>query len=89
MGLPDGFQERLNPIHYSGLTLYCASRYDQICFKLYASVDQGPDSKHFEDLRRLLPTKKELESAAEWCKTHDVSQHFSMDLAEAMRQLGG
>src|SRR5262245_56721687 len=38
MGLPEGFQDRLNPIYFGGLTLYCASRFDQICFKLYASV---------------------------------------------------
>lgn len=49
MGLPEGFQDRLESINYGGLTLYCASRFDQICFKLYASVDQGPDSKHFQD----------------------------------------
>ncbi len=73
MGLPEGFQDRLNPIYFGGLTLYCASRFDQICFKLYASVDQGPYSKHFEDLKLLKPTQQELEKAGIWCKTHDVS----------------
>ena len=88
MGLPEGFQDRLDPIYYGGLTLYCASRFDQICFKLYASVDQGPDSKHFEDLKRFQPTKEELNKAGIWCKTHDVSEEFAKNLAEAMRQLG-
>lgn len=88
MGLPEGFQDRLDPIYYSGLTLYCGSRFDQICFKLYASVYQGPDSKHFEDLKRLQPTQEELDKAGIWCKTHDVSQEFSIHLAEALRQLG-
>lgn len=88
MGLPEGFQDRLDPIYFGGLTLYCASRFDQICFKLYASVDQGPNSKHFEDLKRLHPTKKELEKAGIWCKTHDVSEEFARSLEEALRQLG-
>ncbi len=56
-GLPDGFEERLVSRNYHGLTVHFASRLDQICFKLYAAVDQGPVSKHFADLKRLDPTK--------------------------------
>ena len=90
MGLPEGFQDRLDPLHFGGLTLYCASRFDQICFKLYASVDQGPNSKHFEDLKRLQPNQAELKKAANWCKTHDVSEEFAGCLAAALHQeLGG
>jgi hypothetical protein len=89
MGLPLGFQERLVPLHFGGLTLYCASRFDQICFKLYASVDQGPDSKHFDDLKQLLPSKKELNEAAAWCQTHDASEEFAKCLKEALNSLEG
>jgi len=88
MGLPEGFQKRLEPIHFGGLTLFCARRFDQICFKLYASVDQGPGSKHFEDLKRLHLTSEELLKAGFWCKTHDVSEEFARSLAEALLQLG-
>lgn len=88
MGLPEGFQDRLDPLHFGGLTLYCASRFDQICFKLYASIDQGPTSKHFDDLKRLQPTREELEKAGNWCKTHDVSEEFAQTLGEALRELG-
>lgn len=87
MGLPEGFQKRLDPLHFKGLTIYCASRFDQICFKLYAAVDQGPRSKHFEDLKRLHPTSDELNIAGEWCKTHDVSEEFEKSLNEALRLL--
>jgi hypothetical protein len=87
MGLPEGFQGRLYPFHFGGLTLYCASRFDQICFKLYASVDQGPDSKHFDDLKRLQPSQEELKKAALWCQTHDVSEEFAKCLAEAIQEL--
>lgn len=87
MGLPEEFQDRLDPIHFGGLTLYCASRFDQICFKLYASVDQGPHSKHFEDLKRLQPIQEELKKAEIWCKTQDISENFAQCLAEALHQL--
>lgn len=89
MGLPEGFQDRLDPLYFGGLTLYCASRFDQICFKLYASVDQGPNSKHFEDLKRLKPSQAELKKAAIWCQTHDVSEEFARCVAEALNELGG
>lgn len=88
MGLPKGFQERLEPIRYGGLTLYCASRFDQICFKLYASVDDGPHSKHYEDLKLLRPTQQELEIAGAWCKTHDVSDNFAQLLEQTLHHLG-
>ncbi|MCB1149677.1 MAG: hypothetical protein KDK48_05875 [Chlamydiia bacterium] len=88
-GLPEGFQERLNPLRFKGLTLHLASRFDQICFKLYASVDDGPSSKHFEDLKNLNPTLRELGVAANWCKTHDVSEEFERLLAEVLNYLGG
>lgn len=88
MGLPKGFADRMSTYHYSGLTLHLAERFDQICFKLYASVDQGPDSKHFADLKSLKPTQLELEDAASWCKTHDVSKEFAANLSEALIVLG-
>ena len=87
MALPEGFQDRLDPLHFGGLTLYCASRFDQICFKLYASVDQGPNSKHFEDLKHLQPTGRKLKKAAIWCQTHDVHKNLRDVSAEALHEL--
>jgi hypothetical protein len=89
MGLPEGFSTRMDTQHYGGLTLYLAGRFDQICFKLYAAVDQGPHSKHFADLKLLKPTQNELDSAAKWCKTHDVSEGFARNLSEALTALRG
>lgn len=88
MGLPEGFADRMGTYHYGGLVLHLAGRFDQICFKLYASVDQGPDSKHFADLKSLKPTRAELENAASWCKTHDVSEGFAANLLEVLAVLG-
>lgn len=87
-GLPDGFEDRLVIRRYNGLTVYFASRQDQICFKLYAAVDQGPTSKHFADLKRLKPTQKELSIANKWCLTQDVSREFSVMLTQALSALG-
>jgi hypothetical protein len=88
-GLPTGFQQRLERIDYKGLILYCASRFDQICFKLYASVDQGSDSKHYHDLKLLYPTSEELNVAATWCKTQDVSEPFKQCLDDLLTLMEG
>lgn len=87
-GLPEGFQERLVTRNYHGITIHFADRVDQICFKLYAAVDQGPSSKHFIDLKRLEPTHQELLNAKIWCLTQDVSSEFSVMLTQALNALG-
>jgi hypothetical protein len=87
-GLPDGFEDRLIIRKYDGLTIYFAGRFDQICFKLYAAVDQGPTSKHFADLKQLDPTSDELLQAQKWCLTQDASVEFSHILAQALNALG-
>lgn len=63
---------------YIDLIVHLADRFDQICFKLYPTVDQGPSSKYFADLKLLKPTVIELEEAKLWCITHDVSETFRM-----------
>lgn len=87
-GLPEGFEERLVIRRYDGLTVHFAGRLDQVCFKLYAAVDQGPDSKHFADLKRLEPSHQELLIAKKWCLTQDVSAEFSIILEQALSALG-
>ena|SRR5688500_14141174 len=75
LGLPEGILER-------------AHRRDQIFFKLYAAVDQGPRSKHFDDLQRLKPSSAELRDAAAWARSHDPSEAFNTELQGALRDLG-
>jgi hypothetical protein len=87
LGLPEGFEQRTEPRRYAALTIHIASRFDQICFKLYASVDQGPQSKHFADLQRLGPTRDELRQARSWCLTHDPSPAFADQLGQALAVL--
>lgn len=43
----------------------------------------------FGDLKRLNPNKTELDQAAVWCQTQDVSDEFARDLKEALQVLGG
>ena len=58
--LPPGWRERIEIRRYGALELHLTSRFDQICFKLWAAVDAGPKSKHFADLVGLSPTDAEL-----------------------------
>lgn len=67
--------------------MHLAGRKDQIFFKLYACVDQGPGSKHAVDLDRLEPSTEELQEAAAWCTTHDPSEGFAQQLELALRAL--
>jgi hypothetical protein len=86
-GLPLGFVNRLHCRRYGGLTLYLADRIDQIYFKLYASVDQGPQSKHFTDLNALNPSLAELRQAKNWCLTHDSSTEFEKEIDLAIESI--
>jgi hypothetical protein len=87
-GLPDGFVDRLERRDFGrGLVVYLASRYDQIHFKLYAAVDQGP-GKHETDLRALAPTEAELIAAARWSRSHDPSPGYAEELRAALEFLG-
>ena len=86
-GLPNGFLERCETITLAGLTVRIADRFDQIHFKLYATADQGPRSKHLTDLTNLDPTDDELQTAAQWCRTHDPSAGFAESVSAVIRHL--
>lgn len=87
MGLPNGLQERLIKKEYGELlSVYFISRIDQIFFKLYAAVDRG--GYHITDLLALNPNAEELEDAARWTMTHDVSDGYQMVLKRLLSELG-
>jgi len=87
-GLPAGFSERLFRRDFgSALTIYFAGRLDQICFKVFAAVDQGA-GRHVDDLRELRPTADEMETAGRWAMTHDPSEPFRQTLISMLEQLG-
>ena len=88
LGLPDGFLGRLERHDYGGIVAWLADRVDMICFKLYAAVDQGPRSRHLQDLNELRPDRDELLAGARWTMTHDPSPGFRSLLVETLRRLG-
>lgn len=88
LGLPDGFIERLERLDLGGLVAWLAGRFDMVCFKLYAAVDQGSRSRHFQDLRDLEPGHDDLLAAARWARSHDPSPDFRSLLVETLRTLG-
>lgn len=88
LGLPDGFIERLERRDFGGLVAWLAGRFDMVCFKLYAAVDQGPRSRHFQDLRDLNSDRDDLLSAAHWATSHDPSPGFRSLLVETLRAVG-
>lgn len=86
-GLPEGFEKRLvRRIYGQCLNIYFISRIDQIHFKLYAAVDQ--DDYHVQDLRALKPTPEEMERAARWVLTQDVSDVFRLLLKDFLEVQG-
>ena len=88
LGLPDGFSGRLERHDYGGLVAWLADRFDMVCFKLHAAVDQGPRSRHLQDLSELRPDRDELLAAARWTVTHDPSPGYRSLLVDTLRQLG-
>ncbi|HEX7843107.1 MAG TPA: hypothetical protein VF469_36795 [Kofleriaceae bacterium] len=82
-GLAEGFQARTSKQVFGGLTVHLAGRFDQICFKLYAAADSGPESKHVRDLIDLAPTAEETSDAAAWVKLQDADIEFS-DFVDAV-----
>lgn len=87
-GLPDGFLQRLTKKEYgTSLVVYFSGRLDQVYFKVYAAADQGP-GKHLTDLLHLEPTDMELEEAANWAMTHDISETFRSTLRDMFIKIG-
>ena len=86
-GLPDSFENRLIRKQYgSYLAIYFISRIDQIFFKLYASIDRG--GYHVDDLFKLKPIEREIESASHWLLTQDVSEGFKLILVDFLNKKG-
>lgn len=88
LGLPEGIVDRLEERTYGPrLTAFFVGRFDQIHFKLYAAADRS-DGTHLNDLLLLEPSDAEMEAAARWAMTHDVSPDFRTILKGLLRQIG-
>ncbi len=79
LGLPDGFDERLEVRRYGGLVLRLASRFDLIHLKLWAATSSSRRSRlriDLDDLRQLNPTPDEWRAALLWCASLDGRPDF-------------
>jgi hypothetical protein len=87
MGLPAGFAERLTERVYGPrLTVYFIGRQDQVFFKVFSAADRG--GVDLGDLAALRPTADEMEEAARWAMTIDVSEGYRMLLQDLLRNIG-
>jgi hypothetical protein len=87
MGLPAGFADRLTERVYGlRLRVYLIGRRDQIFFKVFSAADRG--GVDLDDLAALRPTTEELEDAARWAMSIDVSEGYRMLLRELLKNMG-
>ena len=61
-----------------------AGRRTLIALKLFAAVDQGPRSVHYQDLVMLAPAADELEHAVGWVRMQDASDVFASMLDQVI-----
>lgn len=85
--LPPHLSEDLTWRQYGGLRVGLAGRRTLIALKLFAAIDQGPQSVHYQDLIALKPTDEELEEAAEWVRTQDASSGFAEMIDQVIRRV--
>jgi hypothetical protein len=86
-GLPEGFDEELEWRRFGALDVGFAGRGSLIALKLFAAVDQGSESVHFQDLIGLEPTDAELDAAADWVTGQDPGAHFGRLVAEEVENV--
>lgn len=88
VGLPPGFETRVQWRHYAALDVGLAGRLDLIFFKLEAAADQPSSAnRHFQDLIALEPSRAELESAAEWVRSKNVGPEYHAILDQVIRHV--
>lgn len=86
--LPDGFEDRLDPVAFGALRLWIAGHEDLVALNLWASADRWPaPGRHLTDLRALAPTASELRRAADWTRLRDPSPGYGALLAAVLERL--
>lgn len=83
-GLPPWLRDDITWHRYGGLKVGLVGRRTLIALKLFAAVDQGPRSVHYQDLIALSPTAEDLDSAAAWVNAQDASEAFVLMLDQVI-----
>lgn len=86
-GLPPRFDEGIEWRRFGALDVGFAGRSSLVALKLFAAVDQGSESVHFQDLLGLEPTDVELEDAADWVALQDPAEHFARLVTEEVENV--
>lgn len=77
-GLPPWIMDEIEWRNYGGaLDVGLVGRRTLVSLKLFAAVDQGRESVHFQDLLRLGPDDSELEEARSWVVEQDAAPGWS------------
>ncbi len=92
VGLPTGFQDRLEMLSFGSLTVHLPSRQDLVTLKLLAATNfQRGDRARVDigDLKSRKPTRSELRTAVRWVVATDGRKDFlDLDMIPAVEQLG-
>ncbi len=86
-GLPPELDDDITWRDYGVLVVGFVGRCGLIPLKFFAAVDQGPLSKHWQDLVALNPSVAEVDKAAKWVKTQDIGEEFKQFVEQAREQL--
>lgn len=86
-GLPPRLAEDIRWVDYSSLSVGFVGRKTLIVLKLFAAVDQGPRSKHWQDLLILEPSGDELKAAVDWVGGQDAGLEFQQFVRDASERL--
>jgi len=86
-GVPESLPDDIQWQSFGSLEIGLVGRQTLISLKLYATIDQGKQSKHFKDLIQLHPTDDELQVAASWVSEQDTSPEFNQFISEAVEHV--
>lgn len=86
-GLPEDIGVDLLWREFRGLRVGLAGRSTLISLKLFAAVDKGPTSVHFQDLLALAPTDEELARARAWVLGQDIAPEWPDLVAEVVTRV--
>ena len=88
LGVPEGLLDRAEKRSFRiNLIVHFIGRHDQICFKLYAAVDEF-GGKHLDDLLAMKPSDGDLVKAAQWCISASPAKGYRKIIRDFLEKTG-